>query len=84
MTSDFVYRFTPAKRLDAKTTRMATVDVIELRLTRVIGTYSWSRPKPSQVDIDYMVREIIREYGQSKAFNKRGVARHEYYRANQE
>lgn len=68
---EFVYRFTPAKRLDAKRTRMATVEVFEVKTDKSIGTYSWTREKPSQEDIDYMVSELIREYGQHKAFNSK-------------
>lgn len=69
---NYVYRFTKSKKLDEKTYQCATVEVFNLK-DQSIGKYSWSRPRPSEKDIDYMVTELIREHETRKIWNSRKV-----------
>lgn len=66
----YVYRFTKSKKLDEKTYQCANVEVLSLD-GKNIGKYSWTRPRPNQSDIDFMVSELIREYETSKIWNRR-------------
>lgn len=68
----YVYHFTKSKKLDEKTYQCATVEVFNLS-DKSIGKYSWSRPRPSERDIEDMVSELIREHETRKIWNSRKV-----------
>jgi hypothetical protein len=68
-----VYRFTPSKKIDEKSYRCANVEVFNLD-GKSIGSYAWSRRRPSEPDIQRMVTELIREYETHKIWNRKAVA----------
>jgi hypothetical protein len=70
--SNYVYHFTKSKKLDEKTYQCASVEVFNLD-GKSLGSYAWSRPRPSERDIEYMVSELIREYETRKIWNSRKV-----------
>ena len=68
----YVYKFTPEKKLDEKTTRMSAIEVFSIETDKKIGGYAWSRV-PKEAQIQYMVSELIREYETRKIWSKVAV-----------
>jgi hypothetical protein len=68
MAERHTYRFTPAEKLSSTRTRMATVEVFTSK-GKSIGSYAFSRDKPSQTEITDMVRELIRDYWVGKVWS---------------
>lgn len=67
--NQFVYRFTPEKKITDKITAMAAVEVFSTNNGKKIGGYGWSR-RPDDDQVDYMVGEIIREYQLRQVWNR--------------
>lgn len=71
--STYYYRFTPARKLSANTTRMATVEVYDLNLKKV-DSYSWSYiPKDKALKEQFIqqgVDMLIREHELAKVWRK--------------
>ena len=70
---NYVYKYTPAKKLSEKITAMAVVEVYN-RDGKKINGYGFSRAPKNQFDdrVTEMVTELIREYEISKIWNKKG------------
>lgn len=60
-------RFTPKKRINARSIRMAQITVYDLK-DKVIGSYAWSHliPRFKEQEIKEKVTMLIREYELSK------------------
>lgn len=69
---NYVYKFTEAKKLDDKRTRMAAVEVFDIK-GKKIGGYAFSRsPRNAFCEqVTYMVKELIRDYETRKIWNSK-------------
>lgn len=65
----YVYKFIPGKKIDARTTRMATVKIYDLCDGKEVGRFFWMR-KPKETDIQSMVNQIITDREIYKIWNK--------------
>lgn len=68
---NYVYKYTPAKKLSEKITAMAAVEVYD-RDGKKIGGYGFSRAPKNKFDtrVTEMVTELIRDYEIRKIWNR--------------
>ena len=67
---EFSQRFTPESKIDEKTTKMATIEILD-KNGKVVEDFSFSRMPSSEKQIQDMADSLIRERVLKKAFNSK-------------